>query len=253
LEWINLVLAAILLATLFLAYKLIVIKWLKGKMDRKEIPPDASSGILMVIRLTTLIAGIMILLWGIGVSSTSLGLIAAILTLTIAFASQQTLGNFMAGIYLILVHPFHVGDFVHFGTSGNIEGIVKQINLNYTRIHTKDDIYFLLSNQQVLSKEILNYRFTEGETLLYRVPIKLDFDYTLSVQQINQILLELIERYKGELPKAPKFYPIGFDDDVMKFVFVLYVKDPEEIFELKPQFIEEILEAREKIKSQPII
>jgi small-conductance mechanosensitive channel len=243
-------------------------KWL----DRKKIPPSACSGIMMVIKLITIIIIVMIALWGLGINTTAIGVSGSLMSLTVAFASQQLIGNILAGLYIIITHPFYVGDYIHVGGSGNIEGIVREITLNFTRIQTKDDIYFILNNQEMMAKEILNYRYIEDkskenkdpmgvqetlkayeeERLLYRYRIKLDFDYSLSVSQIKQILSDMVERYKGRLPKSAEYYPMGFDDDVMNYMFVIYVKDPEDIFTLKPQLVEEILEAREKLKSQKL-
>ncbi len=248
-EWNNLLFAVILLLALFLIYRYFI-RWLEGREHRKEIPLGAISGIMMVLKLLIGISAILVLLWGSGIDTTSLGIIAAIVALTIAFASQQTLGNFIAGIYLIMSHPFHVGDYIKVGTSGKIEGIVREITTNHTKIQTRDEIYFLINNSNLLGEEVLNYRLGQSEPVVFRYPIELDFDYTLSVPQIEEILNGVIERYKGQLSRAPEYFPWTFDDDIMKFIFFIYVTDPEKIFMFRHQIVNDILKAREKVKSQ---
>lgn len=51
----------------------------------------------------------------------------------IGFASTQTLGNFLAGIYLMVSRPFMVNDYVRIG---DVEGEVREITVNYTKIYT---------------------------------------------------------------------------------------------------------------------
>ena len=72
----------------------------------------------------------------------------------------------------------------------------------------------------------------------------------ISVPQIEEILNGMIERYKGQLSRTPEYFPWTFDDDIMKFIFFIYVTDPEKIFMFRHQIINEILKAREKVKSQ---
>ena len=248
-EWENLVAAGVSLLVLFVVYKFLM-KRIERKLNRKEIPPEARNGIVLVIRLFVLLAAVMIALWGAGVDTSSLYVLGGIAALTISFASQTTLGNFVAGIYLILAKPFRPGDYIRVGTAGTIEGVVKQITLNYTKLQTIDKIYFSISNQQILNKEILNYRFEEGKTVLYRYPIELDFHISLTVERINKIFSGVIEGYEEKFPKSPEYYPLRFDDSSVKFVFVIYVKDPKEIFTLKPQMVGELLRAQERAKSQ---
>lgn len=51
----------------------------------------------------------------------------------VGLASTQTIGNFIAGLYLLAARPFKVGDYVRLGT---IEGVVQEITINYTKILT---------------------------------------------------------------------------------------------------------------------
>lgn len=221
----------------------------------------------MIIRFIAVIISIIIILWGVGVNPELLGLAGIIISFAVAFAIQQLLGNFAAGLYIFITHPFYVGDYIHVGGGdSSIEGIVREMTLNYTKIQTKDRIDYIINNQQIMQKEILNYRYIEykkketrnfsefqeflgsdiEKIILYRYRIKLDFDYSLSMPQIDQILSEMVERYRERLPKSSEYYTLEFDHWVMSYIFVIYVKDPEEIFLLKDQMVKEILQLRER-------
>src|ERR1044072_3073049 len=64
------------------------------------------------------------------------GLLAssAVLGVIIGFASQRTLGNFVAGILIAITQPVRLGDRV---TYGGETGVVEEIGLTYTFIRTE--------------------------------------------------------------------------------------------------------------------
>jgi small-conductance mechanosensitive channel len=52
--------------------------------------------------------------------------VSAIGGAAVGFASQKTIGNFIAGIFLMMARPFKVGNYVRIGT---VEGIVSEITI----------------------------------------------------------------------------------------------------------------------------
>src|SRR5947209_17669132 len=71
------------------------------------------------------------------------GLLAssAVLGVIIGFASQKTLGNFVAGLLIAISQPLRLGDHV---TVDATDGIVEEIGLTYTFIRTEDDARIVL-------------------------------------------------------------------------------------------------------------
>lgn len=72
----------------------------------------------------------------------------------IGFASTQTVGNFLAGLYITMSRPFMVEDYVR---KGDIEGEVREISINYTEIYTPTYNITEMPNRKVLDSNILNY------------------------------------------------------------------------------------------------
>jgi small-conductance mechanosensitive channel len=67
----------------------------------------------------------------------SLLLGGALTGVVIGIAAQQTLSNFFAGILLMVVRPFNVGDRVVLrSTLGEYEGVVRDINFFYVKLRT---------------------------------------------------------------------------------------------------------------------
>jgi small-conductance mechanosensitive channel len=83
------------------------------------------------------------------------GLLAssAILGLIIGFASQRTLGNFVAGLMIAITQPLRLGDWVEVGGVG---GSVEEIGLMYTFIRTEDNARLVIPNEKLASDTIRN-------------------------------------------------------------------------------------------------
>jgi small-conductance mechanosensitive channel len=83
------------------------------------------------------------------------GLLAssAILGLVIGFASQRTLGNFVAGLMIATTQPLRLGDWVEVA---GVEGSVEEIGLMYTFIRTEDNARLVIPNEKLASDTILN-------------------------------------------------------------------------------------------------
>ena len=83
------------------------------------------------------------------------GLLAssAVLGVIIGFASQRTLGNFVAGLMIALTQPLRLGDWVEVDDVG---GTVEEITLIYTFIRMPDNARLVIPNEKLASDTIRN-------------------------------------------------------------------------------------------------
>jgi small-conductance mechanosensitive channel len=83
------------------------------------------------------------------------GLLAsgAVLGVIIGFASQRTLGNFVAGVMIAVTQPLRLGDWVEVA---GVEGDVEEIGLMYTFIRTGDNARLVIPNEKLASDTIRN-------------------------------------------------------------------------------------------------
>src|SRR5438067_10302139 len=91
------------------------------------------------------------------------GLLAssAVLGVIIGFASQRTLGNFVAGLLIAITQPVRLGDRVSYGGES---GIVEEIGLTYTFIRTQDQARLVVPNEKLASDTIRNSTIRSRET-----------------------------------------------------------------------------------------
>jgi small-conductance mechanosensitive channel len=109
------------------------------------------------------------------------GLLAssAVLGVIIGFASQRTLGNFVAGLLIAITQPVRIGDRV---TYGGETGIIEDIDLTYTYIRTSDDARLVVPNQKLASDTIRNSTIRSRESfaeVTVQVPLSTDLGAAL--------------------------------------------------------------------------
>ena len=104
------------------------------------------------------------------------GLLAssAVLGVIIGLASQQTLGNFIAGLLIATTQPVRIGDRV---TYADEDGVVEEIGLTYTFIRTGDQRRLVVPNNKLASDTIVNATIRSRETFAeVTVPVPLSAD-----------------------------------------------------------------------------
>jgi len=116
-------------------------------------------------RFVTQIAYVGILIFAIvatlarfGVETTSFVAILGAAGFAIGFALQGSLANFAAGVLLLVLRPFQIGDFVE---AGGVSGTVKDIQLFTSVLATPDNIKVMVPNAQIYSGVIRNYNAYE--------------------------------------------------------------------------------------------
>ncbi|QKV18466.1 mechanosensitive ion channel family protein [Oricola thermophila] len=89
-----------------------------------------------------------------GVQTTSIIAALGAAGIAIGLALQGTLQNIAAGIMLLFLRPFQVGDYVE---TTNAKGVVKEIGLFATEFETLDGLYVLAPNSGVWGSPVTNY------------------------------------------------------------------------------------------------
>ncbi len=167
--------------------------------------------------------------------------VSAIGGAALGFASQKTIGNFIAGLLIISAHPFKVGDYVRIGT---VEGIVQEITINYTKVFTSGNNMVSVSNLQILDRDITNFAF-ELERVgknpgIYCYTFEMGFDHRVSNQKIGQIFEDVFKNRLFELPKKPSYTLERSNGTERVYKVFLYVRKPEDIFRFKSEISDEV-------------
>src|SRR6185436_11611531 len=126
----------------------------------RRLDPATAGTVGFLIRLAFLIAAAIAALRVAGLNPRTLAVGGAITAVVIGLAAQQTLGNLIAGLVLISVRPFKVGDRVRLqagGLAGQVEGVVSSLGLLYTTLAQGQDS-IMVPNNVVLSAAVVPLR-----------------------------------------------------------------------------------------------
>jgi small conductance mechanosensitive channel len=110
----------------------------------------ASSAIAVALNVALVVA----ILGFFGVETTTFAALIAAVGVAIGVAWSGLLANFAAGAFLIILHPFKVGDFI---CAGGVTGTVREIGLFVTTILTPDNIVTFVGNNKVFADNIQNF------------------------------------------------------------------------------------------------
>src|SRR5438270_7459648 len=119
------------------------------RIARRELSSEAITRYRVLRRSITaviLVVGILSALLVIPqVRAVAGGLLAssAVVGIVVGFASQRTLGNFVAGLLIAFTQPLRLGDRAEFDGAS---GIVEEIGVTYTFIRTEDDTRVGIAN-----------------------------------------------------------------------------------------------------------
>jgi small-conductance mechanosensitive channel len=121
-----------------------------------------------------------------------------VLSVVAGLAAQNTLGNLIAGISLLLYRPFNVGDRLQVTAPTGLEiGEIESLSLGYTIIKTDDNRRVVVPNSIMAGQTTVNMTRDDSRAICsVPVTISLDSDF----DQARAILLELA----GRNPKTQK-------------------------------------------------
>jgi small-conductance mechanosensitive channel len=173
--WQRLVIVGVVMLVTIVAARLI-----DRRIARRSLPPEAITRYRVLRRsITTAIVfvGLLSALLVIPqVRAVAGGLLAssAVLGIVVGFASQRTLGNFVAGLLIAITQPLRLGDDV---VVEDTQGVVEEIGLIYTFVRTDNGDRLVIPNEKLASDTIRNSTIRSREKvaeIILQVPLGKD-------------------------------------------------------------------------------
>lgn len=171
------------------------------------------------------IAGLIILsVWRVDITNVLVG--AGVLSAVFGLAARKTVAAIIAGFVLLFAHPFHVGDWIKISSgSGDEEsGIVQDVTLFHTRIHTFNDEHMLIANDEVISNRLINY--SRNERL--RIDVEVGVDYETDLDHAQEVIGEAI-RDLDLVAESPEPEVVGkqFGDSAIVLELQFWIERPD--------------------------
>jgi hypothetical protein len=234
----SMIIAVIVIVVVAVTLERLITRYLRRFAKRARMAPHVANGVTLTFRILILIGALVALVRIVGVSTDLFLAFSAFGGAAVGLASTQTIGNFIAGLYLLATRPFKVGDYVRLGT---VEGVVEEITINFTKVLTLNNNLVIISNLQVMSRDMTNCLY-EREKLepLYCCTFEISFDHSISADRIAAIFDQVFEEYNAKLPKPLSYMLLRSGAFDRVYMVYLYVKKPEDVFIFRPQIAEEV-------------
>jgi len=152
---VNLAIAAIIFVLTLLAAR-----WASGaarkilgrtRLVRRD--PTVLAFMVQIVRVVVVIIGMIAVLQRLGVQTTSIIAVLGAASLAVGLALQGTLSNVAAGVMLLILRPYRVGEAIDVGGAS---GTVQKLDLFTTQLTNANNHKIVIPNSKVLSDVIVN-------------------------------------------------------------------------------------------------
>lgn len=177
---------------------------MRRALTARDVDPTVQRYLGNIVSVLLNIALVVAILGYFGVETTSFAALFAAAGVAIGMAWSGLLSNFAGGVFLVILRPIKVGDFV---TAGGVTGTVKEVGLFVTVIDTPDNIETYVGNGKVLGDTISNF----SANAFRRVDIEAQLAHGVDV-------LDAIARLRAKLVAIPNVVKTPTPDvEILRF------------------------------------
>jgi len=186
--------------------------------DSDEGSRSAVGAIKLIAKIALWSIGLLMILSNLGIDVTSLIAGLGIGGIAIALAAQNILSDLFSSFSIYFDKPFAVGDFI---VIGDKKGTVEKIGIKTTRIKALQGEELIISNQELTSAQIQNFKKLEER----RADFSFGITYETPIEKIEKVS-SMIESIIGEVPHArfDRAHFMEFGDSALNFAVVYYVE-----------------------------
>jgi len=181
-----------------------------------------------------------LILNALGINVTALVAGIGIGGIAVAFALQETLSHFFAGMYIMTDRPVRMGDYIALDTGQ--KGYVVGIGWRSTKIRELPNNIIVVPNSKLAGAIVTNYYLPEKEmACLAQVGVSYDSDLEKVERVTIDVAKKVIKRVGGDMPGFEPFIRYNaFGDFSINFTVILRVKEFVDQYLLTHEFVKEL-------------
>ena len=182
----SIVYAIIILAVGFWGAKMLA-RLVKGLMERRDLDQALSGFVSNLINALVVTIAVIAALNQLGIHTTSLVAIVGAAGLAIGLALKDSLGNFAAGVMILLFKQFKAGDVIE---AAGILGVVESLNIFSTQLKTGDNKTIFVPNGKLVGDNIVNYSTKPTR----RVDLVIGVSYDADLSHVKSVLGDILAK-----------------------------------------------------------
>jgi small-conductance mechanosensitive channel len=139
----------------------------------------------------------------------------------LAFALQSILTDIFSALTIYISRPFEIGDYIFVGEHS---GIVKNLGLLTTRIQLLQGEELVVSNKELTSKDVRNFRKLQKRRIVFHISVAYDTPNE-KLRKIPLMVIDIIKNVKNASPQFANFQEFG--EYSLKFFISYFVHAPD--------------------------
>ncbi|MFK7885219.1 MAG: mechanosensitive ion channel family protein [Gammaproteobacteria bacterium] len=172
-----------------------------GRVTRKMVERVGGDPILVnflgnLVSTALIVMVVLAALAQLGIQTTSFIAMLGAAGLAIGLALQGSLSNFAAGVLIVALRPYRVGDFID---AGGVSGTVFEVQIFNTVLTTPDNKRVIVPNGQIGSAVITNFSAHSNR----RLDMVFGAGYEDNVGTVKRVLTEIVEADDRILSEPP--------------------------------------------------
>lgn len=168
-----------------------LVRLLRKTIEKSSISEDVIPFLVSIVDIGLKVLLLFSIAEIVGIETTSFIAILGAAAFAIGLALQGSLGNFAAGVIILLFRPYRIGDWIEM--DGNF-GKVEEIQIFHTFIITPGQKTLIIPNGEIISNVVTNYS-TKG---MVRIELEVAMSYAESFPKVEKIIQQVLK----ETPKV---------------------------------------------------
>jgi len=173
---------------------------------------------------------------------------AGILAIAVGFAAQQTLGNIISGLFIVISKPFQINDRISLDDGLGLRGIVEDITLRHTVIRNFENQRIIIPNSIISNQVLINSDFSDRRICRF---IDIGISYESDIDLAREIMIDEITNHPLNIDirteddikeKKPRLFVrvVGLGESSVNLRAWAWANDPPDAFVMRCDVIESI-------------
>ena len=208
----NIAYAIIILAIGFWGAKMIA-RLVKGLLERRDADQALTGFVGNLVNALVVTFAVIAALNKLGIQTTSLVAVVGAAGLAIGLALKDSLGNFAAGVMILIFKQFKAGDFIE---AAGVLGVVETLNVFSTQLKTADNKTIYIPNGKLIGDNITNYSAKQTR----RIDMIVGVSYDADLSHVKKVLEDILAKESRILEDpAPTIGVLALADNSVNFAF----------------------------------
>lgn len=187
-----------------------------------DLTPSLQVLIGKFIKITLVIAAVMIALNAVGIDLTVFAVFSGAIGVGLGFGLQKVVSNFISGVIILLDKSIKPGDTI---SLGDTFGWIRELRSRYVSVVTRDGREYLIPNEDFITEKVINWSFTDK---LVRLDVEFGVSYNSNPHEVSRLAIEAVENVdRVSKLKKPVCWLTEFGDSSLNFKARFWISDPQ--------------------------